>query len=151
MVLGLDRNSVFPMLRRLTRLGLGGSMAGGQQFVSWIHQLDFCRVVEWLIEHRDLSGTFNLASPNPLTNAEMMHTFRSLCGRPLGLPASRWMLEIGAFLMRTETELIVKSRRVAPGRLLASGFVFRFPEMDGALRDLEAWTGEASRSAAAST
>jgi len=140
MVLGLGRNSVFPMLRRLVRLGLGGSMAGGRQFVSWIHQLDFCRSVEWLIERRDLAGTFNLAAPNPLTNAEMMRTLRALYNRPFGLPASRWMLEIGAFFLRTETELIVKSRRVMPGRLLESGFVFRFPEMEDALRDLESAT-----------
>jgi uncharacterized protein (TIGR01777 family) len=150
MVLGLGRNSVFPMLRTLVRLGLGGSMAGGRQFVSWIHQQDFCRAVEWLIEHRDLAGTFNLAAPNPRTNAEMMRTLRALYKRPFGLPASRWMLEIGAFFLRTETELIVKSRRVAPGRLQASGFVFRFPEMEHALRDLESWTGETANSAATS-
>jgi uncharacterized protein (TIGR01777 family) len=151
MVLGLDRNSVFPMLRRLVRLGLGGNMAGGQQFVSWIHQLDFCRSVEWLIERPDLAGTFNLAAPNPLTNFKMMRTFRTLYSRPFGLPASRWMLEIGAFFLRTETELIIKSRRVTAGRLQASGFIFHFPEMENALRDLESWTSETSKSAVTSS
>jgi hypothetical protein len=137
MVLGMGRNSVFPTLRRLVRLGMGGAMAGGRQFVSWIHERDFCRAIEWLIERPDLDGMFNLASPAPVTNAEMMQTLRQVCGRRFGLPASRWMLEMGAFFLRTETELIIKSRRVVPGRLLRSGFEFCFPEIRGALRDLE--------------
>ena len=142
MVLGHAQNSVFPMLRRLTRLGLGGRMGSGRQFVSWIHHEDFCRIVEWLIERAEVSGIVNLAAPNPLTNAEIMRTFRELCGVPVGLPAFEWMLEIGAFLMRTETELIIKSRRVVPGRLLAAGFEFRFPQFRGALADLLVKTGE---------
>jgi uncharacterized protein len=144
MVLGHGKNSVFPMLRRLTRLGLGGSMAGGRQFVSWIHHRDFARAVEWLIARDDLSGVVNLAAPHPLTQAEMMRLLRGVLGVPLGLPAPRWLLEIGAFFLRTETELILKSRRVVPGRLLASGFEFRFPEIAGAFRDLQAHSrGEA--------
>jgi uncharacterized protein (TIGR01777 family) len=138
MVLGKGRNSVFSALRRLTWLGLGGSMAGGRQFVSWIHEQDFCRAVEWLIEHKDLDGPFNLAAPTPVTNEEMMRTFREICRRRVGLPAYRWMLELGSFVLRTETELIIKSRRVVPGRLLSSGFKFRFPELRGALLDLQA-------------
>jgi NAD dependent epimerase/dehydratase family enzyme len=136
MVLGTGRNSVFPVLRRLTRLGLGGSLAGGRQFVSWIHERDFCRAVEWLIEHRDLSGTFNLAAPNPVTNAEMMRTLRELCHASIGLPASLWMLEAGALFLRTETELVIKSRRVVPGRLLQSGFTFEHPLLRPAFEDL---------------
>jgi hypothetical protein len=136
MVLGHARNSVFPVLRRMTRLGLGGRMGSGRQFVSWIHQEDFCRAVEFLLERDDLSGVVNLAAPNPLPNADMMRLFRELCGVPIGLPATEWMLEVGAFLLHTETELIIKSRRVVPGRLLAAGFQFRFPEMRGAVADL---------------
>ena len=137
MVLGSARNSVLPVLRRLVRLGLGGNMASGRQYVSWIHEEDFCTAVHWLIERDDISGRVNLAAPNPVTNRELMETVRRVCGIPFGLPASRWMLEIGAFLLRTETELIVKSRRVVPGRLIASGFQFRFPKLEDALRDLE--------------
>lgn len=136
MVLGTERNSVFPVLRRLTRLGLGGSLAGGRQFVSWIHERDFCRAIEWLIEHRDLSGTFNLASPNPVANIEMMGTLRQLCRMPFGLPASLWMLEFGAFFLRTETELIIKSRRVVPGRLLEEGFNLEHLLLRPAFEDL---------------
>ena len=136
MVLGHARNSVFPVLCRLARLGLGGRMGSGKQFVSWLHQEDFCRAVEWLIAHDDVSGPVNLAAPNPLPNAEMMRLFRELVHAPIGLPATEWMLEIGAFFLRTETELILKSRRVVPGKLLASGFEFRFPHTRDALRDL---------------
>ena len=136
MVLGLGSNSVVPVLRRLTRLGLGGRMGSGRQFVSWMHEEDFVRAIEWVIAHEELSGPVNYAAPNPLPNAEMMRTFREVCGVPVGLPATEWMLEIGAFFLRTETELILKSRRVVPGKLLASGFEFRFPMFRGALADL---------------
>ena len=138
MVLGTGRNSVFPVLRRMVRLGLGGALGGGRQFVSWIHQADFCRAVEWLTQPAELEGPVNLASPNPVTNREFMSTLRAVCGIPLGLPAPRWMLELGAFFLRTETELVIKSRRVAPGRLTASGFQFTFPLLQTALEDLNA-------------
>ena len=136
MVLGRGRNSVVSTMRRLTRLGLGGRMAGGRQFVSWVHEQDFARAVEWIIEHANLDGPVNIAAPTPVTNDEMMQTFREIYGRRVGLPASKWMLEVGAFFLRTETELIIKSRRVVPGRLLSSGFEFRFPKLHSALRDL---------------
>ena len=134
MVLGHGRNSVLPNLLRLGRLGLGGSLAGGRQFVSWIHEEDFCRAVEWIMEHENLSGAVNLAAPNPVTNAEFMATIRKVCRAPFGLPAPRWLLEIGAFFLRTETELLIKSRRVVPGKLLADGFAFRHPHLPAADR-----------------
>ena len=136
MVRGTGGNSVFPVLRRLVRLGLGGSLAGGRQFVSWIHERDFCRAIEWLIQRRDLSGIFNLAAPNPVTNAEMMRILRELCHVPFGLPASLRMLECGAFFLRTETELVIKSRRVVPGRLLKEGFAFEHPRLRPAFQGL---------------
>lgn len=137
MVLGLGRNSVFPVLRRLTNLGLGGRQGSGKQFVSWIHVEDFCRAIEWIITHEDLSGPINQCAPNPLPNADMMKSFREVCRMRIGLPATEWMLEIGAFFLRTETELIFKSRRVVPGKLLASGFQFRFPTFREAIQNLE--------------
>jgi uncharacterized protein (TIGR01777 family) len=137
MVLGHGSNSVFPVLRRLTKIGLGGRQGSGKQFVSWIHIEDFCRAIEWIIEHDELSGPINQCAPNPLPNAEMMTLFREVCGMPFGLPATEWMLEIGAFFLRTETELIFKSRRVVPGKLLANGFEFRFPTLREALENLE--------------
>jgi uncharacterized protein (TIGR01777 family) len=145
LVLGIG-GGVFPMLRRLAKFGLGGRMGSGRQFVSWIHLEDFLRAVEWLISRDDLSGPVNLAATNPLPNAEMMKIFRDVCSVPIGLPAAEWMLEIGALFLRTETELILKSRRVVPGRLLASGFEFQFSNFQPALENLMATGSSHSRS-----
>jgi uncharacterized protein (TIGR01777 family) len=142
MVLGLDGNSVFGVLRRLVRAGLGGAMGSGRQYVSWMHESDFCDAIEWLLSREELSGPVNLTAPNPVPNREMMRTFREICAMRFGLPATRWMLEVGAVLLRTETELIIKSRRVVPARLLDSGFKFQFPELRKAVQDLEARVGE---------
>lgn len=136
MVLGHARNSVLPNLLRLGRLGLGGSLAGGSQFVSWIHEEDFCRAVEWILDHETLSGPVNIAAPNPVTNAEFMAAIRQVCRASFGLPAPRWLLEIGAVFLRTETELVIKSRRVVPGKLLADGFAFRHPHLLPAIERL---------------
>ena len=114
MVLG-KAGGVFPVLRRMTRLGLGGKMGSGQQYVSWLHEEDFCRSIEWILSRDEFCGVVNLASPNPLPNKEMMRLFRRVSKMPLGLPAPSLLLEVGAFFMRTETELIIKSRRVVPG------------------------------------
>jgi len=138
MVLGHARNSVLPNLLRLGRSGLGGSLAGGRQFVSWIHEEDFCRAVQWILDRESFSGPVNLAAPIPVTNAELMAAIRKVCRVPFGLPAPRWLLEIGAFLMRTETELVIKSRRVVPGRLLADGFRFQHPTLLQAIEQLVA-------------
>lgn len=133
-----DRGSVFEVLLNLVRSGLGGHQGGGDQFVSWIHDADFVRAVDWLIAREDFSGVVNLASPNPLPNREFMRAFREAWGTRIGLPASAWMIEAGSLLMRTESELVLKSRRVVPGRLLDSGFVFQFPHWPDAVRDLVA-------------
>ena len=128
--------SPFDILLRLVRFGLGGQAGDGRQYMSWIHERDFCRAIEWLLAEDDFRGPANLAAPNPVPNAELMRTLRKVCRMPLGLPATRWMLEVGAFFLGTETELIIKSRRVVPGRLLAAGFEFEFPHLRGALEDL---------------
>jgi uncharacterized protein (TIGR01777 family) len=140
MVMSPDRGGVFDTLLRLVRLGLGGRSASGRQYVSWIHDADLVGAVSWLIQHDEIGGAVNLASPNPLPNAEFMRALRRAWGTPVGLPATAWMLELGAFAMRTETELVLKSRRVVPGRLTSSGYVFRFPEWHAASQDLcERW------------
>lgn len=131
-----DANGIFDVLLGLVRRGLGGRSGDGRQFVSWIHEEDFVRAVYWLIEHESVEGPINLAAPNPLPNAEFMRALREAWGTRIGLPADNWMLEIGAFFMRTETELILKSRRVVPGRLLENGFNFKFPTWPEAARDL---------------
>jgi hypothetical protein len=136
MVMSPDRDGIFDTLLRLVRLGLGGASGSGKQFVSWIHDQDFLRSIQYLMDHEDLDGAINIASPNPLPNAEFMADLRKAWGTRIGLPATAWMLELGAVLLRTETELILKSRRVIPGRLLANGFQFDFPAWNDAARDL---------------
>jgi len=136
MTMSPDEGGVFDALVGLVRLGLGGSAGSGRQFVSWIHYEDFVAAVRWLIERSDIDGAVNLASPHPLPNAEFMRILRDACGVPFGLPAGDWMLEIGAVFMRTETELILKSRRVVPQRLIECGFTFKFPSWSDAAADL---------------
>src|SRR5213080_3345174 len=131
-----DRGSPFDILLRLVRLGLGGQAGDGRQYMSWIHEQDLVRAVLWLIEHDELEGPVNLASPNPLTNAEFMRVLRSAWRMRFGLHATEWMLELGAFVLQSETELILKSRRVVPAKLLQSGFSFEFPTWPEAARDL---------------
>lgn len=146
MVMSPDHGGIFDTLLRLVRFGLAGAVAGGRQYVSWIHHVDFVRAVLWLITHTELEGAVNLAAPQPLPYREFMRALRAAWGAPFGLPASRWMLKVGAFALRTETELVLKSRRVVPARLLASDFAFDFPDWPRAARELcDAWrTGRAS-------
>lgn len=136
MTMSPDPGGVFATLLTLVRCGLGGRAGDGRQFMSWIHDQDFVAAIGWLIDRDDVDGTVNLASPNPLPNAAFMRALRHAWGMPIGLPAPRWLLEIGVFLMRTESELILKSRRVVPGRLLDQGFAFRFPDWPDAAIDL---------------
>lgn len=110
MVFSPDRGGVFDVLSWLVRLGLGGPVAGGRQYVSWIHERDFVRAVRFLVETEGLTGPVNLAAPNPLPQRELMRALRRANGVPVGLPATRWMAELGAFALRTDTELLLKSR-----------------------------------------
>ncbi|WP_433243802.1 TIGR01777 family oxidoreductase [Actinomadura nitritigenes] len=136
MVMTPDRGGVFDVLLRMARLGLGGPVAGGAQYVSWIHEDDFVRAVEFLIGRDDLDGPVNLASPGPLPQRAFMRALRKAWGMPVGLPATAWMAEIGALALRSDTELLLKSRRVVPGRLLDAGFAFDRPRWPEAAADL---------------
>jgi uncharacterized protein (TIGR01777 family) len=136
MTMSPDRGGVFDVLLRLVRWRLGGRCGDGRQYVSWIHDQDFVRSIYWLIDHTEVEGPVNLASPNPVPNAEFMRTLRTAWGIRFGLPAAKWMVEVGALFLRTESELVLKSRRVVPGRLLQAGFTFRFPTWAEAASDL---------------
>ena len=136
MTMSPDRDGIFDTLLRLVRAGLGGKAASGKQFISWIHEADFVRAIDFLIDHQDLSGCINVCSPCPLPNQEFMRALRQAWGTSIGHPATRWMLELGAIFLRTETELILKSRRVAPQRLLEAGFKFNFADWPSAAGDL---------------
>lgn len=135
MTMSPDRHGVFDVLLGLVRRGMGGANGNGKQYVSWIHEADFVQAVNWIINH-DLHGAVNLSSPHPVVNSDFMRTLREAFGVRFGLPAASWMIEIGAFFLRTESELILKSRRVVPGRLLQSGFVFQYPEWASAAKEL---------------
>lgn len=134
-VMGPQKGGAFGVFSTLARRGLGGTQGDGRQYVSWIHQRDFLAAVDFLLEH-DLEGPINLAAPNPLPNRDFMHALRKACGVPFGLPAPAPLLELGAWAMRTETELILKSRRVVPRRLEEAGFRFEFTHWPEAAKDL---------------
>jgi uncharacterized protein (TIGR01777 family) len=136
MIMSPDRGGVFDTLLGLVRVGLGGAAGSGRQFVSWVHDADFVRALDLLIVDDSLHGPINVTSPHPLTNRDFMAELRRVYGAHVGLPATGWMLEIGALFLRTETELILKSRRVVPRRLLDAGFRFQFPDWSGAAADL---------------
>ena len=144
MVMSAERGGAFHAFLRHIRLGIG-RFGDGKQFMSWIQADDFVRAIRWLIAHREMSGAVNLAAPNPLPNAEFLRVLRDEWGAHLLLPMPRWMIEIGAALIGTESELVLKSRRVVPRRLLESGFEFAYPDWPAAARDLCArWRGAAT-------
>jgi uncharacterized protein len=137
MVMSPDAGGIFDTLLHLVQWGLGGAAGSGKQYVSWVHDVDFLRAIEYLIAHEEMSGVVNVSSPDPVQNRDFMCCLRrSWCTSYVGLPAARWMLAVGAIVLRTETELVLKSRRVVPRRLLDSGFEFHFPNWRGACQDL---------------
>ena len=147
MVMSPSPGGIFEILLRLVRLGMGGAWGDGRQYMSWIHEEDFLRAVEFLIRREDISGAVNLAAPVPLPNSEFMAAVRTAWGTRVGLPASEWMLACGAFFLRTETELLLKSRRAVPGILHKNGFEFCYREWPAAARDLVSKWRERSSSA----
>jgi len=144
MVMSPDPGGVFSVLSKLARAGLGGAIGSGRQYVSWIHDLDFCRATDLLLTKPEVAeetaGVVNMTAPEPLPNRDFMRALRRAWHVPIGLPATEWMIEIGTFLMRSESELVLKSRRVVPALLLRHGFEFAFPTWPAAARDLVART-----------
>lgn len=134
-VLGKNGGALIP-LRILAQLGFGGKQGNGNQYFSWIHENDFLSIVDFIILNERIQGSVNVSSPNPIPNKEFMFKLRNVCKVPFGIPMSRGLLEIGAILIGTETELILKSRRVVPKRLLDEGFNFQYSQIDDALLDL---------------
>ncbi|RRR99529.1 TIGR01777 family oxidoreductase [Glycomyces terrestris] len=148
-VMNPDRGSAFDAFCRMARLGIGGPVAGGRQFVSWIHEEDFARAVLFLIERDDLAGPVNLAAPHPLRQRDFMRILRRAMGVRFAVPATGWMAEIGALVLRSDTEVLLKSRRVVPARLEAAGFEFRHPAWEAAAAALVAAKREPERAFAA--
>lgn len=134
-VLGQGGGVAVPF-RRLVQFGLGGPMAGGQQMFSWIHSTDFCRAVEFILNNKHIEGPCNISAPYPVTNAQFMQAVSSHLNPFVTIPTSRFMLEWGARMIRTETELVLKSRYVIPEKLLSAGFQFEFPDLSTAIPDV---------------
>jgi len=140
MVMSPDAGGVFSVLSKLARLGLGGTQGSGKQFVSWMHDVDYCRVTDLLLANPEITdetdGIVNMTAPEPLPNRDFMRALRNAWHQPIGLPSPRWMLEIGTFFMRTESELVLKSRRAVPTLLLKHGHDFTFSSWPEAAQDL---------------
>ena len=135
-VLG-QTGGALPVLRRLARLGLGGTIASGRQWISWLHIDDMVRILRRSIDDPTMSGVYNVTSPHAATNADFMRSLRRAIGIPLGLPTMAWMIRLGAAtVFDTDPELAVYGRNVVPKRLLDEGYVFKFPQLDTALADL---------------
>lgn len=134
-VLG-ESGGVMTPYKNLVTFGLGGTQGSGRQMFSWIHIEDLFQIVLFLKEREDLEGVFNCSSPHPVTNRELMAHLRSSMNRKLGFPTPTWMLKAGAVLIRTETELILKSRWVLPERLEQAGYTFKYKKLDSALKGI---------------
>lgn len=132
----LGEGGVMVPMTNLVRFGLGGSQGAGTQQFSWIHIEDLFRMVIYLQEHPHLNGVFNASSPHPVTNRELMASLREQMGVRIGLPSPRWMLELGARFIQTETELVLKSRWVIPERLEREGFTFTYGTLDTTLAEI---------------
>jgi NAD dependent epimerase/dehydratase family enzyme len=144
-VMSPQAGGAFDILRGLARRGLGGAQGNGRQFVSWVHEADFVRAVAFAIAREDLGDVINIASPHPVRNRSFMAALRQACGAPIGLPTPAWLLELGACFLRTETELVLKSRRVVPQRLLDAGFTFLHADWPEAAHDLCGSMGQRRR------
>jgi uncharacterized protein len=129
-------DGAFPRLLNLVKFGLGGMQGNGEQYVSWVHEQDTARCMEWLFDRPEMDGVINCTAPTPIKNKMFMSYIRQACHMPLALPAPEWLLKIGAIVIGTETELILKSRWVLPQRLTDDGFVFKFPEAKAAVENI---------------
>jgi uncharacterized protein len=140
MAITLGTGGVMIPYLTLCKFGLGGRQGNGKQMYSWVHIDDVCRVIAWMWEHQEEEGFYNVSAPNPVTNQQFMRTIRKATGHAFGLPAFEWMLKIGAIILGTEPELLLKSRWVLPTKLLQKGFEFRYPTLEGAIGNTIAQT-----------
>ena len=136
LIMSNDKGSIFDTLCILAKRGIGGRIGNGKQYVSWIHETDFCNAIDFLIANAEIEGAVNMCAPNPLPNSEFQRIIRKALGVRFGLPAPGFLLEIGAIVLRTESELLLKSRRVIPKRLIDAGFLFSYPKWEAAIEEL---------------
>jgi NAD dependent epimerase/dehydratase family enzyme len=132
----LGKGGVITPYLTLCKFGLGGKHGTGKQMFSWVHEEDLARMIEWLYENKKTEGIYNCAAPNVVSNYSFMKILRQVTGHKTGLPASAWMLEAGAFMIGTETELMLKSRWVVSARAMQEGFVFKYPLLKDAVEQI---------------
>jgi uncharacterized protein len=140
MAIALGNGGVMVPYFNLLKFALGGKQGSGSQMYSWVHIADVCRMIEWIDEHDELEGTYNCSSPGPVSNSDFMQTLRKVTGHKIGLPAFTWMLKMGAAVIGTETELLLKSRWVIPTKILATGFQFTYPVLEDAFKEIVSHT-----------
>ena len=136
MAVTLGRGGVMIPYLNLIKFGLGGRQGSGKQMYSWVHIEDTCRIIDWLYTQKELEGVYNCCSPTPVNNETFMATLRKVTQKSFGLPAYEWMLKIGAMLIGTETELLLKSRWVLPTRLLNKGYTFMYANIEDAFTEI---------------
>lgn len=134
-VLGKNGGAFIP-LKSLTKMGFGGKQGSGNQFVSWIHEKDFACAVEFIINNHTIENVINIVSPQPIKNKEFMKTIRKVLKVPIGIPVNETMLKIGSKIIKTEAELVLKSRNVIPKRLTELGFVFKYYPLEKAISEI---------------
>lgn len=130
------KGGMVPELLPLVKMGLGGKAGNGKQTVSWIHEMDLCRMIEYFIKNKNTQGIYNASSPNPVTNSELMSSFRKACRIPFGFPTPEPFVKLGAWLMGTEPSLILDSTKIIPRKSLSEGFTFQYPTIDLCLNSL---------------
>jgi uncharacterized protein (TIGR01777 family) len=133
-VLGKNGGAFIP-LKTLAKIGFGGKQGKGNQFISWIHEEDFANAVDFIIQ-KEMNGVVNIVSPKPIRNFDFTKKLQKAVGFPFGIPINAFLLKIGSFMIRTETELVLKSRNVIPKRLLDNEFKFKFENLDNAFQNL---------------
>ncbi|HEY0271869.1 MAG TPA: DUF1731 domain-containing protein, partial [Chitinophaga sp.] len=134
--LGAASGGVMGPYLALVKYGLGGRQGNGKQMYSWVHIDDVCRMMAWAFENNSVQGVYNCSAPNPVPNHTFMQTLRNVTGHRMGLPAPAWLLKIGARMIGTETELLLKSRWVIPARARAEGYVFKWPNLKPAMANI---------------
>ncbi|HUS02089.1 MAG TPA: TIGR01777 family oxidoreductase [Chitinophagaceae bacterium] len=134
-VLGKNGGVMKPLIN-LVRFGLGGKQGNGNQMFSWIHIEDLFNITLFFKSHEELEGVYNCSSPNPINNKTLMKTLRQTMKVKIGLPSPAWLLKVGAVIIKTEPELILKSRWVVPEKLLKAGYIFKYATLGGALKNI---------------
>lgn len=132
----LKDSGFFAELLPLVKMGLGGHVADGKQWINWIHYTDLVNLIFWIIQHEKPAPIYHACSPSPSSNAIFMKTFRSVVGIPIGFPLPTMMAKIGAFAKGVDASLLLDSTPVTTSATVEDGFVFQYPNAEVAIKQL---------------